>query len=158
MKIEEKVKKSFNEEALKRQRALAYLKDIAVDSELNELDPLFIDIRKNELNLEILRSQQIRIDLLRDQNEKDALTLNECIEMLADSAEKQLDKLMSVRIKIADEVHKTHEYMQKLNNLSNIKEIDTKIKKFSELSDAFQKISTSLSDEKIAKIISILAH
>ena len=152
----EDVKKLLGEEALKKQRALDYLNDLAREPEHKENSLLFIEITKNEATLEILRAQQTRITILREENEADTVHFADCSNILLDSAKKQLIDLMEIRCKIAEEAHKTHEYMQKLYNLSNIKEIDTKIRKFSELSDAFQKISTSLNDEKIAKIISIL--
>lgn len=140
-------------------RAKAYLVDLIKDNSDDEhLDEIQSEIYGNELKLEILRQQKIVLNLLKNENENDSIFLSDSVQLMHDSLELKTKQLFEARGKFADELILTRKLMLELHELSSSKEIDIKIKKFSELSSAFVDISNVLSNNKMLNILSIIAQ
>lgn len=154
------LEKQKKDEELRVRRAWDYLHDLVnLAEEENTSYHLadLIDMRENELKIEIFRQQQIKMEFIKDASEKDALALTECLDLIHMSSQRQLNGLIELRAKIADEISLSIALMNKLYALANPKELDARLKKVTELSAAIEKISAALSDERIYNMLMSLS-
>ncbi len=141
-------------------RAKAYLNDLNIISMIGGNEATYCidnEIYGNELKLEILRRQQLALQFLTEESERDVLFFSDSMKIMNESCNEKLNLMLISRAKFAHGIEQTRATMMDLNNLYGNKELDTRIAKLNSLADVLLKINLILENKILIPVLKSLA-